>query len=154
MEVFEWVTQHWLDLLQSIGIVGGLLFTAISLRIDAKVRRVANLLTLTEHHRDLWTNIYQRPELSRVLNPAADLAQSPLTEEEELFVLLAVLHLGSAHRAMRQGMFAPPAGLRMDIQRFFSRPIPKIVWERIKALQDDDFVKFVETSLEDDKGTI
>src|SRR6266446_2193657 len=112
MRGIQWATGHWLELLQSIGIVGGLLFTALSLRIDAKVRRVANLLTITEHHRAIWTRLHDRPELSRVINPAADIQREPVTDAEELFVMLVVLHLGSAQEATKQGMFAAPDGLR------------------------------------------
>jgi len=144
MEVFAWAAHHWLDLLQSAGIIGGLFFTATSLRIDARARHVANLLTLTEHHRNIWTSLYQRPELARVLDERADVEQNPITGAEELFVLLLVLHLSSAQEAIKQGMFLAPDGLRKDIHGFFSRPIPKAVWERIKPLQDQDFVRFVE----------
>jgi hypothetical protein len=146
MGVFHWITQHWLDLLQSIGIVGSLAFTAVSLRVDSKVRRVSNLLSITDQHRQIWLNLYKRPELARVVDPAADLTRQPVTTDEELFVTLVVLHLSSAQEAMKQGMFAAPDGLQRDIQRFFSWPIPKSVWERIKAFQDKDLVEFVETN--------
>jgi hypothetical protein len=36
-------------------------------------------------------------------------------------------------------------GLRRDIAKFFSKPIPGEVWDKIKALQNDDFVAFVES---------
>jgi len=148
MGVVDWAAHHWLDLLQSAGIIGGLFFTAISLRIDARVRRVANLLTLTGHHRDIWTQLYRRPQLARILDSKADLDKIPVTDEEELFVLLLVLHLSGVQEAMKQGMFVAPDGLRKDIQRFFSRPIPKAVWARIRLLQDQDFVRFVEAMSE------
>jgi hypothetical protein len=47
MEFGNWLRDHWFVLLQSAGIIGGLLFTGISLRIDARVRRVGNLLAIT-----------------------------------------------------------------------------------------------------------
>lgn len=144
MGIFSWATGHWLDLLQSIGIVGGLLFTAITLQIDRRIRRVANLLTITQQHREIWKQVLEQPELQRVLARDVDLEASPVTRSEELFVLLLVLHLRSAREASKQGMFVAPEGLRKDIERFFSRPIPKTVWARIKPLQDIDFVEFVE----------
>jgi len=147
MEVFHWITGHWLDLLQSVGIVGGLAFTAISLRTDSKVQRVSNLLTITKQHRDIWTLLYDRPELNRVLDLSVDLERNPVSEEEELFVILVVLHLKSAQEATKQGMFTAPSGLKKDVQWFFSRPIPRVVWERIKGLQDDDFVAYVQACL-------
>lgn len=147
MEFTSWLSLHWFTLLQSIGIVGGLLFTGISLRIDTKVRRVGTLMTITQQHRELWTQLYRRPELSRILDAAADVERCPVSAEEELLVNLLVLHLNSAYRAMKQGMFVRPEGLQTDIAWFFSLPIPRAVWERLKSLQDEDFVRFTEACL-------
>ena len=36
-------------------------------------------------------------------------------------------------------------GLRRDVAQFFSLPITREVWEKIKVLQNDDFVTFVES---------
>jgi hypothetical protein len=41
-------------------------------------------------------------------------------------------------------MLEPNEGLRQDIRWFFSLPIPKAVWEKIKERQDTKFAKFVE----------
>lgn len=35
-----------------------------------------------------------------------------------------------------------PEGLRQDIGEFFSLPIPRAIWEKIKSLQNEDFVRF------------
>lgn len=142
-----WIAYHWSELLQNAGIIGGLVFTAISLRRDSKARHVANLLKVTESHRQIWSKLYERPELGRVLDPAADLDQEPVSEHEELFVSLLVLHLSSAQEAIKQGMFTTPEGLSIDIKRFLSKPIPRAVWERNKVFHDSDFVEFVEEQL-------
>jgi hypothetical protein len=147
MAVFPWIIQHWLDLLQSIGIVGGLALTAISLRSDTKVQRVSNLLNITKQHREIWTRLYEHPELKRVISPAADLAEKPLTDEERLFIEFVVLHLNAAQEAIKQGMFVAPENLRKDVRRFFSLPLPKAVWELTKDFQDRDLVRFVEQCL-------
>jgi len=47
--------------------VGGLLFTGITLRADAKAKRLQSLFTITQNHRQIWTEIHDRPELSRIL---------------------------------------------------------------------------------------
>src|SRR5437762_1629442 len=99
MEVFQWGIKHCLDLLQSLGIVGGLLFTGISLKVDARVRRVQSLLKITEQHRNIWSRLYDNPELGRVTDSNADLEILPTTREEELFVQLLVLHLNSVYNA-------------------------------------------------------
>jgi hypothetical protein len=144
MGFLNWLSLNWFSILQSVGIVGGLLFTGISfrnLRID---QRITNLLTIKEQHDELWKTIYQRPELARVLDPAADLEAKPVNQEEELFVTLAIVHLSTSCQALLRGMVEPNEGLRQDIRWFFSLPIPKAVWEKNKRRQDSRFVKFVE----------
>jgi hypothetical protein len=144
MEVGQWLVDNWYVALQSTGIVGGLLFTAFSLRSETKTRRIANLLVITQNHREIWKEVFERPALKRVMDPAANLTTEPVDHEEELFVHFLVLHLNSVFHAMKDDVFVKPDGLRQDIRRFFSLPIPFTVWERIKVLQDDEFVRFVE----------
>lgn len=144
MGIFAWWGQNWFFLLQSLGIIGGLLFTASALRIDAKVRRIGNLITITAHHRRLWSQLYSRAELLRLLDPKADLKRKPITAEEELFMMLLLVHLSTARHAMLDDMLVTPEGLRKDIHWFFSLPIPKAVWDKVKSRHDRDFVAFVE----------
>ena len=146
MGFFQWAAQNWFSLFESAGIIGGLLFTAITVHADAQARRIGNLITLTQHHEEIWTHLYTRPELARVLDQTVNLKLALVTDEEKLFVNLLILHLNSAYHAMRVGMFIKPEGLQRDIQMFFSLPIPKTVWETTKQFQDEDFVRFVETN--------
>jgi hypothetical protein len=148
MEVFVWFQDNSFDLLQCVGIIGGLLFTAASFRANGKARRVANLIAITHHHREIWTQLYKQPELSRVVKPTVDLRREPVTEGEELFVDLLILHLSSSYHAMREGVFVKPQGLRKDIRWFFALPIPRAVWRKSRVLQDEDFVKFIESNLD------
>ena len=144
MEFLKLIQDNWFILLQSVGIIAGLFFTGWSLRLDAKVRRVANGFELTKQHREIWTHLYSRPELKRVVNPAANLAAQPVTEEEELFVNFLLLHLASAYRAMKNGMFILPDELHADVTAFLSLPVPKVVWEMSKHYRNRDFVVWVE----------
>lgn len=116
----NWLSQNWFVLLQSLGIIAGLLFTAISLRIDARVRRISNMIKMAEQHRGLWSQLISQPELSRVLNQKADLQREPITEKERWFVSLLILHLSTAYHAMKDRMFMKPEGLQKDIQWIFS----------------------------------
>ena len=147
MGLLQWVAQNWFALFESAGITGGLLFTAVTLRADAQARRIGNLIAITQHHEEIWTHLFTHPELARVLDKAVNLKSAPVTNEEELFVNLLIMHLNSAYHAMQTGMFMKPEGLQRDIQMFFSLPIPFSVWEQSKAFQDADFVKFVEANL-------
>jgi hypothetical protein len=148
MTFLDWFRDNWFALLQSLGIVGGLFFTGISLRTDANVRRIGNLFTVTKHHREIWTTLYTRPELKRVIDASADLKAQPISDEEELFVNLLILHLASNYRAAKAGMFLLRGEIRADIISFFSLPIPRAVWKKIKAFQDKEFASFVENCLE------
>ncbi len=144
MQAWPWLGQHWFELLNAVGVVGGLLFTAVSLRSETETRRVGNLLTITSNHREVWTELYRRPELARVLDASADLRKQPVSREETIFVNLVVLHVSSVYEAMKNGLVIKQEGLRRDVGQFLSLPIPRAVWEKAKALQNDDFVAYVE----------
>jgi len=148
MEALHWIGEHWLDFLQSVGIIAGLLFTVHTIRTDAKGRRITNLIAFTQQHRDIWKEMYDRPELARVLENEVDLLRTPVTNEERLFAKLLILHLDSVHRAMKEEMFVSLEGLQTDIRMSFTRPVLRAVWEELKQLQDKDFVAFVETSIQ------
>lgn len=147
MEVFPWVSQHGYDLLEAIGIMASLLFTAASFRKDDQSRKISNLLALTAEHRDIWTALYQRPELARVLNAKVDLARQPVTNDEALFITFLLLHLSATFRGMKAGMFVTHQALAKDIRWFLSLPIPNVVWQQSKALLETDFVAYVEGCL-------
>ncbi len=144
MEFLNGVRDNWFVFLQSLGIIAGLFFTGFALLIDARVRKVANLFEVTKQHREIWTLLYSREDLKRVMNPNANIGDSPVTEDEKLFVNLLILHLASSHRASKAGMFSLPTELDADIKTFFSWPIPRAVWEMMRPLQEPDFAAFVE----------
>jgi|ERR1017187_2906104 hypothetical protein len=141
----DWSAANWYSLLEAAGIIGSLIFTAVSFRTDTKARRIGNLLKLTEQQRDIWGELLHRPELSRVLDPQPDLQAKPITQQEELFVGFLILHLNSAYQAIHDGMFASPEGLKTDVREFFSCPIPKAIWEKLKVFQNQKFAAFVES---------
>jgi hypothetical protein len=140
----DWISHNWFPLAQTATLAAGFILIGIAVLLEARARRVGNLIQLTQQHRDLWERMYAQPELSRILDPSANLAKLGVTAEEEVFVIFIILHLSSTFYAMRSGFFQKPHGLRKDIERFFSLPIPRAVWEKVKALQDAPFVKFVE----------
>jgi len=145
MESLQWLATHAFDLLSAIGIVGGLIFTAHSLRSETKTRRIANLLSLTEAHREIWKELLRYPHLARVFEPKADPSKQSITLDEEIFVNLVIQHLGVVFQAMQDELTISPEGLRRDVWSFFSLPIPDAVWNKLKVLQNDRFVAFVES---------
>ena len=147
ISLLNWTGEHWFDLLQTAGIVGGLLFTGIAFRTDTKARRLESLFTITKSHREIWSEIYERPELNRIQDSKADLSAKPVTNEERLFVNFLILHLNNSYQAIRDGLYHRPEGLSDDIRGFFSLPIPRAVWDKSRALQNRDFTKFVDECL-------
>jgi len=87
-----------------------------------------------------------------VLEKHANLEKDPVSIEEERFVTTPILNLGTAFRAMKYGEFVTLEGLQKDIQGFFSLPIPKVLWKKLKSLQDDSFVEFAENCMPSDKA--
>lgn len=144
MEGIRWIAENWFTALSAVGIVGGLFFTATSLRSETKTRRIANQLAMTASHRDVWKETFHNPALSRVVDPAAQLEEKPVTPDEQAFVTMVILHLSSVYEALKDELVIKQQWLRRDVAAFFALPIPKAVWEEIKLLQNEDFVAFVE----------
>jgi hypothetical protein len=147
MGIGEWLSQYWFDLFSSLGIIGGLWFTAISLRSETKTRRVANLLTITANHREVWKEFINSPELARVIDPSANVAKRPVTPAERFFVNMIISHTSSVYEALKDELVIKQEGLRRDVKAFFSLPIPNAVWIKTKLLQNQDFAAFIESSL-------
>lgn len=145
--MLQWITQNWYELLQSVGIISGLAFTGLALRLDVESRRVSNLIDLTGAHREIWSQYYRRPALVRVLDPTADVAEKGITEEERTFVTLIIVHLSSVFHAIDRSLSVRPEGLERDVQALLSLPIPRAVWNQLKSIQNRKFVRFVESCL-------
>ncbi len=146
MGFWTWLWENWFSILQTGGIIGGLVLASASFSRDAKARRIANLITITEHHRNIWAQLFDRPELTRVVEASVDLRRKPITEAENLFVNLLIVHLSTAYRALNDGMLVRPEQLQRDIQWFFALPIPRAIWSESKILQDRRFIEFVEAA--------
>jgi hypothetical protein len=146
MEIIHLAGEHS-GIVSSIAIIASLLFTAVELRHVERAQRVTNLLTITKHHREIWSQLFVQPKLARVLEPKLDLTRKPVSNEEALFVNFLILHLKASYKANEQKMLVTAEALGKDIHWFFSLPIPKTVWERSKPMQDADFIEFVEAAI-------
>jgi hypothetical protein len=145
---FDWLLGHWFDFIETVGVVGSLLFTAHTVRKDERARQITNMLTISDRNIVIWSKLFDHPQLSRILKMDMDLDKEPVTDEESVFIKMLLLHLDTVRRAMDAGLFVTINGLQSDIRFFLSLPIPKAVWEKIKPFQDQEFVKFVETALQ------
>lgn len=142
-----WVLVHGQDSLQVVGIVAGLVFTALGLRTDTRSRRIQTLITLTRQHREIWVELARQPGLRRVAEAGADLHASPVTAEEIRFVGFVILHINCWFRAERAGEVCPLEGFERDLRALFSLPVAAAVWQRQREFLESDFVEFVENVL-------
>ena len=144
MGIREWFLQNWFNLFSAIGIIAGLWFTAFSLRSETKTRRIANLLTITANHREIWKEFLTNPKLARIRDASTDLEKQPVTDAERVFVTMIILHISSVYYAMKDELVVKLEGLRRDVAQFLSLPIPKAIWERMKVFQNEALVRFIE----------
>ncbi len=147
MVFLPWLSQHWFDAVQAMGIVGSLLLATAAFHKEGQSRRLANLLAINTQHRETWSLLYHEPRLSRILSSSEDMANQPLSWEEEVFVTFLVLNLVTAFHAFREGLLSKPEGLEEDVKQLFDRPLMLQVWDRLKPLQDRDFVEYFERCL-------
>lgn len=147
MGIGEWLSQNSLNLVGSVIAIIGLWFTAFAIRSETKARRVANLIAVTENHREIWAEYSQSPDLWRVLDPTADLTKQPITLREAVFTRSVIFQLNSAYYATKDDLIIKLEGLRRDAFEFLSLPIPMATWKLIKDKQNDEFVAFVESCL-------
>jgi len=108
----SWFWNNWFELLQTAGLIGSLLFTAYTIRQDREDRKIDNLIAIKSEHRELWKEFVDRKGLGRVRDLQVDLVNVPITTEEEIWVRNLILHLDTAHRAMKAGMFVTIEGNR------------------------------------------
>lgn len=147
-----WLNDNWFSFLQSVGIGGSLLFTAFTLRQDLQAKRVHEYLTLASQHRRLWGQLHRRPKLARLLDAERDLAASPVTSQERLFLELAFVHFHTGWLLAREGSLTPMAVLAADAGHFFRLPVPASVWERTKNVMEPEFVNFIEDAVRTDSA--
>ncbi|MGZ4973092.1 MAG: hypothetical protein ACXWDN_10055 [Limisphaerales bacterium] len=144
MEGSNWVAEHLLDLLQTVGIVGGLLLAAYTTWKDGRARRVTNAIAINDQHRRIWKDIYEHRDLVRVLDREANIQNEPVTIAEEMFVTTVVAHLSTVFHAIRDGELIHIDELQRDVRDFFTLPIANAVWSKLKSFQDGEFVRFVD----------
>jgi hypothetical protein len=144
----SWFEYNWSNLVGAIGIIGSLLFTAASLRGEARSSMIGSLLALDERHRALWSEVKQRPELKRILSEKVDLDTHPLTPEEDVSMWQIVQQFETGWRIERILNRGELKSLARDAANFFSLPLPRAVWEKTKRFRNPKFVRFVTRALD------
>jgi len=147
-QALSWIENNWFQLLQTIGVVGGLVFTGITIRQSTRARRASDLLSLTDQHRELWNEVYTRPGLERVFAPHADLVGKPVTVAEERFLNEVIVHFQMGWQLATAGSLLTLDAMKADVRAFFALPLPHAVWEATRAGRDAKFIRFIESCRE------
>jgi hypothetical protein len=147
-ETVGWIKENWFSLVQSVGIVAGLWFTAWSLHRTGRDQRSANRLALAQHHRELWSDPQRRPELKRVLDAEVDLVTAPVSVAEREFLIEVVYHFNTCWELGRNDGLVSLKALRLDAESFFSLPMPRLIWRETRQGRDPAFVAFIDSCLE------
>jgi len=143
----SWAEANWFNIIQTVGILGGILLAAAAANREAKAREIQNLLTISEHHREVWTELLRAAELQRVLQPDADVVGKPPTTREEECANLVIVQFLKSWRVANAGGLLTLKELGADVRGFCSLPLPRVVWEKTKAFRNQRFVRFVERAL-------
>lgn len=144
---FSWLHGDWFSLIQTVGIIAGLLFTGASFREEAKNSEVKNILEMERQHRELWKDAHEREDLKRIFDEKADLGV-PLSTAEKVFLNVVIVHFQTGWQMAMAGTVLSRETLAIDIKGFFSLPLPRSVWEETKGTRNPRFVRFVERALE------
>jgi len=142
-----WVDGNWFNLIQTAGVIGTLLFAGLGLHREASAKEIQNLLTLAEHHRDLWSKISGNKDLVRIFKADADVEQNPPTIAESEFLNLVLVHFETGWSVANAGGITTLLDMQLDVRGFFSLPLPRAVWEKTKKYRNQRFVRFVENAL-------
>ena len=142
--LLPWAQDNWFTLLQTLGIVFSLVYTARSFRQGIRDQRTAQRLSLASHHRELWSSAHRESSLRRITADTADLITHPITVEEREFLLEVIYHFQTCWELARDGSLVSLEALQLDASEFFSLPIPWRVWCDSRAGRDRRFVEFIE----------
>jgi hypothetical protein len=144
-----WVESNWFNLIQMIGIIGSLWMAIDASRREARAKEIENLLSVSDHHREMWNEAHQREDLKRILRADADALAKPASVTEEEFLNIVITHFQIGWHVGRAGGITTLSELAADARGFFSLPLPRAVWEKTKQNRNQRFVRFVERAMKE-----
>jgi hypothetical protein len=148
-ELVRWFFSNASQLIESGGIMVGLFFTGFALRADVRSRQADILVRLTENHRALWTYHDEHASLGRIFQRQADVEAKPVTPQEARFIQFFINHVFITFRTRKLGLYQSPEQLETDLRDFFSHPVPRAAWDRLRRYQDRDFADYIQRLIEE-----
>lgn len=145
-----WLEGNWFSVIQTLGIISGFGLAVITLRRESRSRQIGDYLTMIQQHRELWSEVHRRPELSRILEVEVDLVAAPVTVTEQEFLNLVIDHFYTGWLLATRAVILRLDVLKADAREFFRLPLPLRMWEMTRARRDPAFVRFIEKALDDE----
>lgn len=143
-EFLSWFGDNWKDVLTVIGSIVGVCIGVAAFHRHRGRDEKEDQNALSTAHDALWSNVRERPELSRVLLTDVDLKRKPLTIQEEVFLNEVFLHFERGWTAAKENKVLTMEAFTADVRGFFALPLPRAAWEKRKAFRNPKFVRFIE----------
>lgn len=151
MDFLSWIELRSIDLVQSIGIIGGFFISWYQVRASNKIAKFQVFIQLGESHHAVWSPLIENQALNRIQQPNPDLIEQPITDQERAFLVNLFIHFEGAFEAERRGFYKLGIHEREDIADFLQLPIPRRVWDDIKGYQPVRFMRFIDSLLSEPK---
>lgn len=141
-----WLSANWFNLVQTIAILAGLIFSGLALRQNAAATRVSTQLAVATNHRELWQNVIDKPALARIFESSPTPGMP--THDERWFLTLVINHANIAFLALSKSADEDQRkALEDDYRLILGTPLARQVWDEVKNFQDAGFREFVEAAL-------
>ena len=146
-EFLSWFGDNWKDVLTVVASIVGVCIGVAAFHRNRSRDDKEDQNALSKAHDTLWSNVRDKPELSRVLLTEVDLKRKPLTVQEEVFLNEVFLHFERGWQAAKENKVLTMAAYTADVRGFFVLPLPRAAWEKRKAFRNPKFVQFVEKTM-------
>lgn len=139
--VLSWVSMNWFALLQTLGIVGGLLLVVVQIRASTRQRESESLVEIYDINRQLLSLGFSHPQLFAILEDAKDV--DPVWER--FYLQLWLNQLSLIHLYLKRSVFDH------ELQDFLQREIADFMtltnvqkhWQQRGAFYPASFKKLV-----------
>lgn len=149
-DILKWFSDNWFTFLQTVVLSLSMIITFLALKKSIRQSKVEIYMSITNSHRDLWTNVYKPSYMKRVFERNVDFEKKPITEKERIFTNMLFLHMAASVKAIQSKVMFNISGVKTDLLDILSYPIPKRVFEENESFYDASFVKFVRKVLKEE----
>lgn len=139
----EITPKDLLPIIQSIGIIAGLVYAGLNFRREGKAKRASNYVTLVQNYRDIWKLKITDPALSDALKQRVA-PGIEATEQQKQFITFLFFHLSTYFYLRQNDQIDEISAISIDVKNFLSSPLVKCHWEENKSFYNDDFIRFVD----------